>query len=193
MKQLVDAGIFPEDMNRLKYAEGIDLFAQGKTAMHIDGTWFFGKIADKDGNLPQALQGKLGAMDYPTVAGGKGNDVIERITGGCYVIREHSPHTKEAVQFLDFMTSRENGLKWIEYTQSPFGVDVGFVDRVSLPFLQELFDARSTVKEYVVPGTMFLLNPEETKVWHRDIGLAFMGGSLSVEDAVKRLEQAARK
>ncbi len=193
MKQLVDASIFPENMSRLKYQQGRELFVRGKAAMYVEGTWFFGKIASKDGTLPLKLQGKLGAMDYPTVTGGKGNKAAERITGGSYVIRKNSPHIKEAVQFLDFMTSRENGLKWIQYTQSPMGVDVSFAETVSKPFLQELLSARGQITDYLTPGTMFLLNSEEVKVWIRDIGISFMGGNLSVEEAVNRLEHAAHQ
>ncbi len=192
MKQLVDAGVFPEDMNRLKYDEGRALFIQGKSAMYVEGTWFFGKIADENGKLPEGLQGKLGAMDYPTVAGGKGNYAIERITGGGYVIRKDSPYTQEAVTFLDFMTSRDNALKWIQYTQSPCGVNMGFTEHVSYPFLQELFKYRGGVKDFVVPGIFALLNPEEYKVWARDVGIAFMGGGLSVEEVVQRLAKAAQ-
>jgi ABC-type glycerol-3-phosphate transport system substrate-binding protein len=192
MKQLIDAEVFPKDMNRLKYKQGRELFIQGKSAMYVEGTWFFGKVADEWGNLPEELQGKLGAMDYPTVVNGKGNNAIERITGGSYVIRKKSPHTEEAVQFLDFMTSRDNALKWIQYTQSPCGVNVGFAEHISHPFLQELFRSRGEVKEYVVPGTPFLVTQEDFKAWNRDVGIAFMGGGLSVEEVVRRLAKAAR-
>lgn len=192
MKQLIDAGVFPEDLNRLKYEEGRALFVQGKSAMYTEGTWFFGKVADEQGNLPEGLQGRLGAMDYPTVPGGKGNSAIERFTGGCYVIRKESPHTQEAVQFLDFMTTAENALKWVKYTQSPCGMKVGFAEHVSYPFLQELFTSRGEVKEVVVPATGMLLGPAEYKVWARDVGIAFMGGGLSVEEVIQRLAEAAR-
>ena len=192
MKQLIDAKVFPRNMNRLKYKQGRELFVQGKSAMYVEGTWFFGKIADANGKLPQSLQGKLGAMDYPIVNGGKGNHAIERMTGGSYVIRKSSRYTKEAVQFLDFMTSRDNGLKWIKYTQSPCGVNVGFAEHVSYPFLKELFKSRGEVKEFMIPGIKLLLSPEEDKVWTRDVGIAFMGGNLSVEEVIQRLVTAAR-
>jgi ABC-type glycerol-3-phosphate transport system substrate-binding protein len=192
MKQLVDAGVFPEELNRLTYQEGRDLFVQGRSAMYVEGTWFFGKVADENGNLPQGLQGKLGAMDYPTVANGKGNYAIERFTGGSYVIRKESSHTEEAVNFLDVMTTQDNALKWVNYTQSPCGMKIGFAEHISSSFLQELFKSRGEVKDVVVPGTSSLLSPEEYKVWVRDVGIAFMGGHLSVEEVVQRLVQAAR-
>ena len=191
MQQIIEAGVFPEDMNRLKYQAGRELFVQGKAAMYAEGTWFFGKIADEHGNLPAGLQGKLGALDYPTVIGGKGNAAIERFTGGSYVIRKTSPHTEAAVKFLDVMTSPENALKWVNYTQSPCGVKVGFAEHISSPFLQELFKSRGAVKDVVVPGIGTLLRPEEFKVWNRDVGMAFMGGNLSVAEVVQRLAKAA--
>ena len=91
------------------------------------------------------------------------------------------------------MTSQENGLKWIQYTQSPFGVNVGFMENVSYPFLQELFKSRGEVKELIVPGIGAILNPEELKVWTRDVGISFMGGSISVEEVIQRLDKAAHK
>jgi ABC-type glycerol-3-phosphate transport system substrate-binding protein len=192
MKQLLDAGVFPEEMNRLTYQEGRDLFVQGKSAMYVEGTWFFGKIADEQGALPPGLQGKLGAMDYPTAPNGKGNEAIERFTGGSFVIRKGSAHTPEAVQLLEVMTSQENALKWVKYTQSPCGMKIGFAEHVSLPFLQELFQSRGEVKDVIVPGTESLLGPETYKVWVRDVGIAFLGGNLAVEEVVQRLAKVAQ-
>ena len=193
MKELIDAGVFPAEMNRLSFKEGRDLFITEQAAMAVEGTWFFGKLADENGQLPPTLATTLGALDYPTVPGGKGNHAVERITGGSLVVRRSSPHTREAVLFLDYLTAPENALKWVQYTQSPTGVKVGFAKQVSQPFLQELFASRGEVAEYVVPGTMFLLTPAEIQVWTRDLGIAFMGGGLSVAEVLDRLADAAEK
>ena len=82
-------------------------------------------------------------------------------------------------------------LKWIQYTQSPFGVKLGFTEHVTQPFLQELFEYRNDVQEIVTPGTSSLLTEEEYKAWTRDVGIAFMGGGLSVAEVVQRLANAA--
>ncbi|MCP4396852.1 MAG: extracellular solute-binding protein [bacterium] len=193
METLIAAGVFPKDMHLLKYQQGRSLFMQEKAAMYVEGTWFFGKIADSEGNLPPAWEGKLGAMDYPIVPGGKGNYAKERMTGGSYSIRKSSAHVEEAVQFLDFMTSKENAVKWLEFTQSPFGVNLDFTQHATRPFLQELFRARQDVEDLLIPGIATLLTPEEYKVWSRDVGIAFMGGKMSIEEAVRSLQEAAGK
>lgn len=193
METLVAAGVFPKDMHLLKYQQGRSLFMQEKAAMYVEGTWFFGKIADSEGRLPPSWEGKLGAMDYPVLPGGKGNYAKERMTGGSYSIRKSSEHVEEAVRFLDFMTSRENAVKWLEFTQSPFGVNLDFTQHATRPFLQELFRSRQDVKELLIPGIATLLTPEEYKVWSRDVGIAFMGGKMPVEEAILNLQKAADK
>lgn len=190
MKQLIDVGVFPKEMNRLSYAEGRALFVDGEAAMTTEGTWFFGKLADAEGHLPPHLEQWLGAMDYPAVPNGKGNQATERMTGGCYLIRESSSHTKEAVQFLQFMTSEHNGRKWIQYTQSPFGVRIDFKEQLSLPFLKELFNSRLDVREYLVPGVASMFDQATMQIWMRDVGQVFMGGGISVEEVLQRLEYA---
>ncbi len=192
MKQLIDANIFPEKMNLLKYHEGRQLFVEGKAAMYVEGTWFFGKIADENGELPDYLAERLGAMDYPTVPHGRGNSAIERMTGGCYLIRSSSSYRQEAIRFLDFLTSPTNGLRWIRYTQSPFAVRAGFREHVAQPFLQELFRSRKDATEFLTPGIGALLSQKEFQSWTRDVGIAFMGGSISVDEAIQRLIQAER-
>ena len=109
-----------------------------------------------------------------------------------FTIISDAPSFVWIMEFLDFMTSRDNALKWLQYTQSPCGVNVGFAEHVSYPFLQELFRYRGEVRDFVVPGIFALLNSEESKVWARDVGIAFMGGSISVEEVVQRLAKAAR-
>jgi len=193
MRTLTEAGVFPKDMHLLKYQQGRSLFVQEKAAMYVEGTWFFGKIADSQGNLPPSLEGKLGAMDYPLVPGGKGNDAMERMTAGSYSIRESSPHVEEAVRFLDFMTSKENAVKWLELTQSPFGVDLDFPQHATRPFLRELFRSRQNVKEMLIPGIATLLSPEEYKVWSRDVGNTFMRGKMSIDEVLQNLQIAADK
>ena len=128
-------------------------------------------------------------MDYPTVPGGKGNQAIERMTGGTYVIRQSSQHTEEAVAFLNFLTHEENGLKWIQYTQSPFSVNVGFKEHVSQQFLQELFASRADTSDLLVSGIGTFFNVEEYKVWTRDVGIAFMGGDMPIEEVIRKLDK----
>ena len=192
MKELVDTGIFPKDMNRLTFQQGRELFLRGKAAMCVDGTWFFSKIADKDGNLPGTWHDNLGAMDYPTVPHGKGNRSIERITGWSYVVRKDSPHIREAVQFLNFLTYRPNALRWFRYRQQLYGINLDFTEHISFPYILELFRSRADVQDIVIPGPMFLLNPKELDVWKYDVGMLFMGGKLSVEEITQRLADAAR-
>ena len=193
METLVQASVFPENMHLLKYQQGRSLFMREKAAMYVEGTWFFGKIADRDGKIPSAWEDKLGAMDYPIVPGGKGNYAKERMTGGSYSIRESSEHVEEAIQFLDFMTSPENAVKWLEFTQSPFSVTLDFSQHATRPFLQELFRSRRDVEELLIPGIVTRLSPEEYKVWSRDVGIAFMGGNMPIEDVIRNLQKAADK
>ncbi len=192
MKRLLDAKIFPDNMNLLKYHEGRQLFVEGKAAMYVEGTWFFGKIADEHGALPAYLAHRLGAMDFPVVSKGKGNSAIERMTGGCYLIRSSSRHPQEAVRFLDFLTSSENSLRWVRYTQSPFAVGGKFQEHIAQPFLQELLRSREDITELLSPGIGSLLTQQEFQSWTRDVGIAFMGGGISVEETIRRLQRAQK-
>ena len=193
MNTLVDAGVFPENMNLLTYKEGYTLFVEGQAAMYVDGTWFFSKIADAQGQLSASLQARLGAMDFPLAPNGKGNAAIERMNGGGYLVRRQTRFPDDAAAFLNFMTSAENARKWTRYTQSPVSVNAPLAEAVSAPFLAKFFAARQDCREVLSPGIADLLSAKEYESWVRDVGILFLGGDLSVEETLQRLETAASK
>lgn len=91
------------------------------------------------------------------------------------------------------MTSAENARKWTRYTQSPVSVNAPLAEAVSAPFLAKFFAARQDCREILSPGIADLLSEEEYESWVRDVGILFLGGDLSVEETLQRLEAAASK
>jgi raffinose/stachyose/melibiose transport system substrate-binding protein len=106
MKELYDAGFFPENTLTAKDAETCRLFADGKAAFALEGSWKIGWLLD---NAADHLD------DYVvTWAPGKGSrkatDIVGGISMGYYITRKawEDPEKREAaVDFVRHMTSDE--------------------------------------------------------------------------------------
>jgi len=72
IKQLVDKGAFGKKFGSVSYTAGgaSTLFAKGKTAMHLMGSW---EYATQLTDNPDFAKNKLGWATFPTVPGGKGD------------------------------------------------------------------------------------------------------------------------
>ncbi|MDQ1294412.1 MAG: xylobiose transport system substrate-binding protein [Actinomycetota bacterium] len=72
IKQLVDRGAFGKKFGSVSYTAGgaSTLFAKGKTAMHLMGSWEYATQLTDD---PEFAKSKLGWATFPSVPGGKGD------------------------------------------------------------------------------------------------------------------------
>ncbi|MCU6711474.1 extracellular solute-binding protein [Paenibacillus sp. J5C_2022] len=69
MKQLGDAGAFQEGFNAIDHTQMEMMFAQGQSAMMIDGGWALTQLA---ANASEEAIAQMGATVLPSIPGGKG-------------------------------------------------------------------------------------------------------------------------
>ncbi|MGH4120316.1 ABC transporter substrate-binding protein [Clostridium sp.] len=95
-----------KDIYGMGYSDGNLAFAQGKSAMYLQGNWAIADIKKANPNM------KLGMFPFPST-----NDVSKnKITSGVDVllaITKSSKHPVEAKKFIEFMLQKENAQKYI--------------------------------------------------------------------------------
>lgn len=72
IRELVDMGAFGSNYSSIGYSNGSAsaLFAKGKAAMHLMGTWEFTSL---QGSAPKFVKNDLAYTNFPAVEGGKGD------------------------------------------------------------------------------------------------------------------------
>ncbi|UYQ60493.1 extracellular solute-binding protein [Streptomyces peucetius] len=107
VKELIDDGAFGKNFNSVSYAGGgaPALFAQGRAAMHLMGSW---EYSTQLGKAPDFVKKDLGWTAFPTVAGGTGdpNSVVGNPTN-YWSINARTKHKDAAIDFLKTMASKE--------------------------------------------------------------------------------------
>ena len=126
IKELYELGFFPENTNSATDGETFELFASGKAAFLIDGSWKVGGIVaacQADANDPSTLDtAKLDNFDVTYVPGQgerKATDLIGGLSMGYYITRKawEDPAKREAaVKFVEYMTSDEKVPVFAQHT-----------------------------------------------------------------------------
>ncbi|MDQ0840940.1 xylobiose transport system substrate-binding protein [Streptomyces sp. V1I6] len=106
-RQLIDDGAFGKNFNSVSYANGgaPALFAQGKAAMHLMGSW---EYSTQLGKAPDFAKKDLGWTAFPTVAGGTGDpgNVVGNPTN-YWSVNARTKHKDAAIDFLKTMASKD--------------------------------------------------------------------------------------
>ena len=109
LKELKDAGCWNEDINSIDYQQGLDLFAQGKSAMTFGNDTFLPGWAKNIG------WDNIGVMMVPKYGEGKLADTYVTTAQG-WGITSWTKHPKEAADFLAFMKTPERVNAWYQDT-----------------------------------------------------------------------------
>jgi raffinose/stachyose/melibiose transport system substrate-binding protein len=125
---LVSIKAFQDGFLGARQADGAALVANGQAAMELMGQW--APNVQKDSATDKiGLGDKLGCAPFPAIKGGKGK-VTDVIGGGNgMAVGKNAP--KEAVDFLKFLTNKENNAKYSEIAgiiPTVKGADYGIKD-----------------------------------------------------------------
>lgn len=95
------------DVLGVGYDDGNVAFAQGKSAMYLQGNWAINEIKKANSNI------NLGMFPFPASNDVSKNNVISGIDV-LFAVASKSKHPEEAKKFISFMTEKENSQKYIK-------------------------------------------------------------------------------
>ncbi|MDQ0247020.1 raffinose/stachyose/melibiose transport system substrate-binding protein [Bacillus fengqiuensis] len=119
MEMLADLnkeGYFMKNVNSSSHDMAKQLFFAGK------GSIFYVELEEFQ-NVEDNMKGNWGFFPMPAIADGQGNQNF--ITGAPdgFIVSSKTKHPKEAVEFLKFLTSKENALKLVEMIGWPSPIE----------------------------------------------------------------------
>ncbi|MBM9623107.1 extracellular solute-binding protein [Streptomyces zhihengii] len=124
-KQLVDDGAFGKNFTSVSYSNGgaPALFAQGKAAMHLMGSW---EYSTQLGKAPDFAAKDLGWTAFPTVTGGTGDagNVVGNPTN-YWSVNARTKHKDAALAFLKHMASQDYTKALVANGDIPTTADAG--------------------------------------------------------------------
>lgn len=155
-------------------------------AFHLMGQWAPGT---QNANSPdgEGLGDKLGWFPFPEVEGGDGDPTDGFGGGNGFAVSADAP--PEAVEFLEYISSRDVADRWGELNTGILPVVVGSEESVTDPTLQDILAARadaSFVQLYLDQA----YDPELGEVINDAVELLYAGQS-SPEDVAQTIADAA--
>ncbi|HEU4667752.1 MAG TPA: extracellular solute-binding protein [Arthrobacter sp.] len=105
-EDLVKKDYFVPGANSLPGQEGQNLFASGKAAMYLMGTWTLSSLT------PAGFE--MGMFALPINDAGKPPAVASSLSDNLYTVTSWSKKKDAAKKFLDFLTQKESAIKYSE-------------------------------------------------------------------------------
>ena len=117
IKDMYNAGFFPENTLSLTEHDSVQLFTDGKAAFLVDGSWRVGSIvtgcqtdATDSGTLEHEKLNKFSVTYFPGTEVRKATDMIGGMSMGYYITRKAWDDLEKrdvAINFVSYMTSDE--------------------------------------------------------------------------------------
>lgn len=190
VEALVKAGAFPQGVASIKLGESHGLFFGGKYAMFPMRTFFGGRAfvpVEKGG---MAADFPLGVMDFPTIKGGKGNDLSYMQVGGSYGVSAKSKNPQKAAELVGLMATPDMAALWMDKVKGQTGVKTD-AKAMNDPYFKALADA--TRGQKLLPGPMEL----GMDAAYRDVffttSTGLVAGQISADGMIKQMEDARRR
>lgn len=187
VEDLVKAGAYPQGVASIKLGESHGLFFGGKYAMFPMRTFFGGRAfvpVEKGG---MASDFPLGIMDFPSVKGGKGNDLSYMQVGGSYGVSAKSKNPQKAAELLGLMATPDMAALWMGKVKGQTGVKTD-AKAIDDPYFRTLADATKGLK--LLPGPMEL----GMDATYRDVffktSTALVAGQMTADAMIKQMEEA---
>jgi len=186
-KQLVDSCTDGASVNGTSYASALQAFSNGKSAMYYQEIIEFDQSAGADGALKLA---DFGFFTLPAPADAKGDaKAIEGAPEG-YMINTASANIPLAIDFMKFVTSKENGrvLSAPPYGQPSAtigGASEADMNPAIVAGLKEISSA-----SYLMPWLDTVNPPRVASAWLSSLQ-ALTDGSMTPEQVMEQVRQAA--
>ena len=186
LQDLVDAGAFSKDVLGVTRDESVAMFTQGKVPMYFGGN-FDAQVID------DSLKGKVSAVKFPTISGGKGADT-EYLGGGADALSVDAgtKHKDEAVQAIKYLASTFSSKMYLTGAGLPEwkydDVDQSKID----PLSKQIMDDIVTGSTGSVPAWDLFLTGNDAQT-HLDLVQNLFGKQIAPQDFAKQMQQKINK
>ena len=195
VKQLVDAGAYPKNFMTLKLGESHHYFYQKPGALMFPmGSFYTGRAfvpVDKGGQAPDF---PIGVMQFPAMDKAACNECKTVAVGASFAINAASKHQDLAAAYLNELATPEMGKRWIETVYLQTAVKTGPTE-FSGPYagyFKELMQRQKGAK-YFTGMPVDILTGQCKDTFVQVMNKAFPGGLMSVDEAVKAMNQGCYK
>jgi raffinose/stachyose/melibiose transport system substrate-binding protein len=137
LQQLIDLEPFQEGYLEQTYSDEQVLIATEQAAMELMGQWAFGADSGVAGDNLENYVKNIGWFPFPTVDDGAGNPADAFGGGDGFAIGKNAP--PETIDFVKFLTSKENLAAMVESGIAALPVVKGIESSVKEPVMQTLF------------------------------------------------------
>ncbi|MDQ6595163.1 extracellular solute-binding protein [Bacillus salipaludis] len=172
-----------DNPNAIAHDEARNLFLGGKAAVTF--------LESLEITFMKDATFKWGTFKVPTIAGAKGDQ--EGLIGAPegFMVHSKSKHPKEAMEFLEFMTSKVNGEKLIKDTGLASTVDGAVNANSATDHEVEAMDLIKSAKNMAI-WTDSALDSRVFKPYGDGVQ-AMLGGSMTPEQVMKNVQDAAKQ
>ena len=186
LEDLVDAGAFAKGVLSVTRDDATAQFTQGKIPMYFGGNF-------EAQNIDAALKGKVSAVKFPMISGGKGVDT-EYLGGGAdaLCISANTKYKDQAVQAVKYLASALStnmyqcgaGLPEWKYDS----IDQSKID----PLSKEIMDTIVTGSTGSVPAWDLYLTGDDAQT-HLDLVQSLFGKTIKPADYSKQMQSKINK
>ncbi len=185
-------GFFNASPNGTSRENARALFYSGKTAMFYTGTWDFARFS-KGGEAPESFWDQWDFFNFPSVAGGKGDQTALAGSPDGFVVSESSQVKEAAVKFLQFMTTREQARKFVTACQEIVEVQGAVDEEIAGPKLAKYAKMVEEAKQ-ITPWMDTMMEATVAEEYMNGVQ-GLLGGTMTPEQVMEkvRARQAAVK
>jgi raffinose/stachyose/melibiose transport system substrate-binding protein len=183
-KDYSTAGYYPPSPNAISYDEGNALFFNGAATTNITGTWLVGDIMGQ-----VADPSKIDFFMLPSASPDLPLSAAAGI-GSTFAVAEKSANKKLALDFLDFIMSKDAGKRWLkEASIVPPIKDIDIKGLDLPPMMQRVVEGATLPLSYNLDVVM----PAEWNDAMKTGTQSLLDGSSTPEDVAAKMEQAWEK
>lgn len=182
-EELIKAGAFPKDAVAITRDESEVPFYNGKIPMYINGQWTAANCQAKT----SAIKGKVKAVRFPTIEGGKGD--INDFMGGAaegFCVSAKTKYKKEAVTLCSYLAENHSKNAYLVGAGIPswkMKVDDSKID----PLIKSIVELTSNAKTFLLWGNTALEgNDSETLM---DVVQEMLAGDINASQYCDKLEE----
>lgn len=186
LEDLVSAGAFSKDVLSVTRDDSVAQFTQGKIPMYFGGN-FDAQLID------ESLKGKVSAVKFPTIAGGKGVDT-EYLGGGAdaLLVNANTKYKEQAVKAIKYLAEKFSSGMYLTGGGLPEwkydSLDQSKID----PLSKQIMDGIVKGSTGSVPAWDLYLTGDDAQT-HLDLVQKLFGKTITPADYSKQMQQKINK